>query len=468
MNKHTFFSLVIFLAIAGWAAALVVLAIRLWPPDLTVGILLLALLMLPAIAALIAMFQHSARLVRRDISTDDLMQLSDDELHRHQLEILAQNEKQLELRELRLARRMRLSSIAREKAIDLLELDPSDEDLTRLVEKDRQLLTLIEEESLLAFNRILDNRYASGSEVDTSLVVTDLVQFVEKVATLYKPETEDILLETEIELIAKSLSSASLHMLIVIDSLPLNLKSYNTAKMYKLLRRSAKYYGTYKAFRPYIDHGFNSIHIARLALGANPLAAGSLWLASKLATHGAKTVGSRLLQRTALQLLNDFIRVIAFEAAAMYGGAFQHRDANWLYGTALVNLEISRGEDRAGRDAALRHISSLMLRNEFDRVQLFSHLSRHKKFDLALFKTDIVTTTVERENIARLLDKHCRKTNVNTSATDVVKWHDTLNKQFGVGVWDVQSAAAEESIGSKPASALTSIKDRLRKFIAKF
>lgn len=36
----------------------------------------------------------------------------------------------------------------------------------------------------------------------------------------------------------------------------------------------------------------------------------------------------------------------------MYGGGFQYRDANRVFGALPANLEIARGDDRTGRDAA--------------------------------------------------------------------------------------------------------------------
>ena len=58
----------------------------------------------------------------------------------------------------------------------------------------------------------------------------------------------------------------------------------------------------------------------------------------------------------------------------VYGGDFRHRDANWVLGAELVNLEIARGADLVGRDAALKRLRSLALRHEFDRIRLISQL----------------------------------------------------------------------------------------------
>lgn len=420
------------IAILATVAALATLIVLLWPPGLWVGLTLTAIVLLPLVAILALSWARRNRGWPMSLSAAEIIEMSDEELASHRLEIAADVERRLELRELKLARRVRTSQAWDADYIDLLEAEPSDEELGALAVKDLKLVALIEEESRLAFDRILVNRYAAEEGVNSGLILADLKDFIEKVAKLYRPHSEDILLHTELELIAKSLSSVSLRMLMVVDELPLNLKSYNMARMYRLIRRSASYYGTYKAIRPYLEHGMNAFQVSRIALGTNPLAAGALWFAGKLTTHGAKTMGERLLRRTALQLVNDFIQVIGFEAALMYGGGFQHRDANWVFGAALVNLEIARGDELAGRDAALRKLCKLALRNEFDRLHLLTSLSRKKPLDIARVRPAVVMTSDERQNVATELVGHCRDTGAVLDTPALMEWRETLQKDLGV------------------------------------
>ena len=432
MQKNSALAWAAAAAIGAAIVVLIALTVSVWPPEPVVGLLLIALFVLPAAAAIAMLARQRKAAMRPGLSAKDIIEMSDDELYGDRLQALADLEQQLELRELRLARRLRTAQLASEDHLDLLETEPSDEELSALVEQDRKLLALVENESQLAFDRILTNRYAADDGVNSALILADVREFVEKVAKLYRPDADDVLLDTDIELIAKGLSSVSLHLLMVVDNLPLNLKSYNTAGMYRLIRRGASYYGAYKAFRPYLEQGLNTLQIARLAVGANPVAVGTAWLAGKLATRGAKLVGERLLQRTALQLLNDFIRVIGFEAAMMYGGGFPHRDANWVFAAELVNLEISRGTDCAGRDAALEKLCSLVLRNEFDRVHLLTQLSRHKPVDVARVRPLVVMTYEERESVASELARHCRDSGVDGSAPAIIQWHEALKQVLGL------------------------------------
>lgn len=429
--RNSVLAWITFVASTTSAIALIALTVSLWPPTLTTGLLLLGLFLLPAIALLASLSRRLRTRRTTAFTVQDIVEMSDDELRGFQLDALAELESSLELRELRLARRIRTAHMANDDYLDLLEPEPSDEELDTLLARDRKLIVLIEEESRLVFDRVLENRYAHADGVDSQLIISDIRDFVEKVAQLYRPDSQDILLETDIELMAKSLSNASLHLLLVIDGLPLNLKSYNIAKIYRLVRRGASYYGTYKVFQPYLEQGMNSLQLARLAMGINPLAVGTAWLAGKLAAHGAKLVGERLLQRTALQLLNDFIRVIGFEAAMMYGGGFQHRDANWIFGAALVNLEVSRKNDFFGRDAALKRLCSLVLRNEFDRVRLLKHLSQHTPIEIAKVRPSAVLTKSEQEKIVHELALHCRDSGVDFTDPATDRWRKSIKEQLG-------------------------------------
>lgn len=404
------------------AGMLVALLVILWPPGLVAGVLVSALLLLLCIALAVHVIERRHFRPAWRFRPEDADGLSESELAELRINALLEREQRLELREIQLARQTRALQIANEDYVDVLQADAPAEELGELVETDRQLLALIETESQRAFDRVLNNRYAAEHGVNIQLIVEDIRAFAEEVARLYRPDTEDPLLETDIESMAKSMSNAALHMLVVVDGLPINLKSYNTATMYRLIQRSASYYGTYKAFQPYLEHSMNVLQAARLAIGVNPAAVGAAWAAGKLASHGARAIGERMLQQRALQLLNDSIRVIGFEVAMMYGGDFRHRDANWVLGALLVNLEARRGKDLRGRDAALVILCNLALRHEFDRIRLIHHLAKRKTIDVARVRPGVTMTRMEREDTATVLAEHCRKTSVNLDNEKIAKW----------------------------------------------
>lgn len=438
------------------AIVLVALGFLLWPPGLAVGTLLAILAGLLTIAIVVHIAYRRRFRPEWSLNPADADGWTESELTQWRNRRLIEREQHLELRELKLARQMRVLQFVSEDYLDVLDTEPSTEELGALVETDRKLIALIDLESQRTFDRILANRYATEQGVDSSLIFADLRSFVEQVARLYRPGAADPLLDTEIELIAKSLSSTALHMLIIVDGLPINLKSYNVATMYRLIRRGVSYYGTYKTFRPYVEHGLNVLQVARLALGVNPAAVGAAWAAGKLTTYGAKVLGERLLQRQALQLLTDFIRVVGFEAAMIYGGDFRHRDANWVLGAALVNLEVSRGSDLAGRNAALVKLCNLALRHEFDRTRLFHHLAKRKSVDIEHVSPRIIMTRKECEDTAQVLATHARETGLDTNDESVRQWRDSIESTLGI-VLDLPSGPARPE-----PSRFTGLLNRLR------
>ncbi len=437
------------------ALLLAVLTVLLWPPGALVGTLLTVLFLLLFLA--LAGHIHRRRRHRPAWGYPEEVTrgMSAEERLEFRLQAVIDQERRLEIRELQLARQLR-TQLATGEALDVVQTDLSDEKLAEFAEKDRKLVALIEAESQRAFNRVLNNRYAAEEGVNSPLILADIRAFVEEVAHLYRPESKDPLLETDIELVAKSLSSMALHLLVVVDGLPINLKSYSTAKMYRLIRRGASYYGTYKSFRPYLEQGLNALQVARLALGMNPVAVSIAWAAGKLTTHGAKTLGEHLLQRRALQLLNDFIRVIGYEAAMVYGGDFRYRDANWVLGAELVNLEIARGTDLAGRDAALKRLCNLALRHEFDRIRLISQLGRHRKIDVAHMKPQVVMTVGERERVADELARHCDETAADTDAESLARWREAAQTMLGIPI---------ERRNRMPGRPETGLRKRIAAFI---
>ena len=274
------------------AATLLTLTVMLWPLGPLAGGLLIGLGVLLTVALAGHLLARRRYRPGWEYSEDDIRGLSESDRLEYRLQALIDQERRLEVRELQLARQMRVQ-LANDESIDVVRTHLSDAELAGFVEKDRRLVALIEAESQRAFNRVLNNRYAADAGVNSPLIFADIRAFVEEVARLYRPDSPDPLLETDIELVAKSLSSMALHMLVVVDGLPINLKSYSTAKMYRLIRRGASYYGTYKAFRPFLEQGLNALQVARLALGMNPVAVGLAWAAGKLTTHGAKAIGER-------------------------------------------------------------------------------------------------------------------------------------------------------------------------------
>jgi hypothetical protein len=160
--------------------------------------------------------------------------------------------------------------------------------------------------------------------------------------------------------------------------------------------------------------------------------------------------------------MNDFIRVIGFEAAMIYGGDLRHRDANWVLGAELVNLEISRGSDLGGRDAALVTLCNLALRHEFDRIRLLNHLGKHREIDVARVMPQIIMTEREREDVAAVLADHCDKSGADLEDSSVAEWRASAEAALGVPL-DLPAGAEPEDRPQGLKKRVTAITRRLRR-----
>ncbi len=421
--------------------------LALWPPTPLTAALLAGIGLL-ALAATTLQLLRLRAVRRREASPQFMRELADLRAASAQVQAREQAVRrradQLELREQRIGRRLRALHLAElGQAVDVADSEHSEEALLRLVRSDRALIALIEAESQRAFDNILANRYAAGdgNRVHLGLVMQDLGEFVESVARLYRSEGEAPLLDTEIERVVLAASSTALHVLVVVDALPINVKSWNVQKLYRQMRRAVSYYGTYKAAQPYLDLGMGLLQFARFAFGANPLTAGATWVTGKLAARGVARVTEKVLHQQALQLLHDLIRIIGFEVAMLYGGGFRHRDANWVLAAELVNLEVARGGDLRGRDEAIRLLSAIALRHEFDRLLLFRALGNGKVVDVTAARPQTALTDQEREGIAAQLEAHIRATAVVVDGADVSRWRYGVEQRLGVRLGETAAAA---------------------------
>ncbi|MCP5145462.1 MAG: hypothetical protein H6978_11685 [Gammaproteobacteria bacterium] len=350
---------------------------------------------------------------------------------------LAYIERELLVREEMFARRwIRMeTALDTPMSIDLLDSHLDDEALARLSERDREVLALIENEAKRAFDGVLANRYAAGDGVNVPLIMDDLHDFITRVARVYQPDATEPVLETNIELLAKAVSRACLHLLVSIERLPMDLQRYNLAKAYRQLRRAAHYYGKYRNIEPYLTHGMNLAHISRVALGASPIAVGVGWVAGKLARYGASTLAERLVNKQLVVLMHDFVKAIGFEVAIVYGGHFRYRDANFVFGVELVELESIR-DDQAGTAAAMRTLAALSLRNEYDRIYLFRLLARRASATPARFRGAVTLTDVERQRIYGQLLKHAQDSGLDMSRPRVLRWQRDISRRLNVEVAD--------------------------------
>jgi hypothetical protein len=287
---------------------------------------------------------------------------------------------------------------------------------------DRRLFELLERQTQQFFERIQQNYYVREGRFQPWLLRDDAMRLVHEVALLYRPNAEQPLLETSLEQILRAASRICLQLLIVMERLPLRVKEFNLNSMYFYVRHAVKAYGMYKATEPYWPYFNTAYYLGRFAMGANPVTLGAWWFLGQHGTKLAQEWTSRLVERQILTLLRDVVRVIGFEAAAMYGGDFRHRDANWIYGVELVELMRRAPLAPKSFTCALQEIGALELRNEYDRVFLYRSLAAGQTADPGRYCATEALTQAQRQSIAHRLETFVSTFRLRGSDSSLAEW----------------------------------------------
>jgi hypothetical protein len=321
--------------------------------------------------------------------------------------------------------------------------------ISELVRKDRQLTELLKQETQTLYDNILSNKYLIDGQFSPLLARDDAYNLVLKVARLYRPDAEQPLLEVSLDQILRAASRGALNILIVLDDLPLQVKSYNLSALHQYVRRAVEAYRLYRKSEPYWPYVNTAYYLSRFAMGANPLALGAWWFISSLGRQGATAFAQQVVNRQALALLSTVVRVIGCEVAAIYGGDFRHRDANWIYGAELTELVSAFPLSREGLSAALKEIGALQFRSEYDRVFLYRCLAAHKSAQPERYHAMDCLLSDERHAIATRLEKFLDRYLHGRSAERVATWKQGVEERLQVKL----------SVGIKPA--LISVRDQV-------
>ena len=350
--------------------------------------------------------------------------------------------------------------------IELSEETPPDADLAELARKDRQMLELLQAETKILYDNILQNKYATGNQVLLPVIRDDMVTLITRVAQIYQPgiDRKNVLLNASLARIFRAASRASLQMLVILDELPLNVKDASLNTLYGYVRNAVNAWRTYKSTEPYWPYLNAAYYVSRIALGANPITLGTWWFISTLGTRGAQAVAQHVINRQALAVLSNVVRVIGYEVAGIYGGDFRHRDANWIYAAELSELISQFPLSRDSLAHALREIGTLQLRSEYDRTFLYRCVASRKSAEPGQYHAAAVLTMDERRAVATRLERFLETFIHGKSADRISRWKAGAEGRLGVKIsvaLTISTAAVREQIidGVRSlASFLVSIK----------
>lgn len=303
------------------------------------------------------------------------------------------------------------------------------EESDRLTQQDREVLEMLQKEAEVTYEKIRSDGYKTDGEVDVELIRDDVVQLVRRVARVYAPDSENPLLETSFEQVARAAGRVCLHALVLVEQLPLDVKQYSFNSLYAYVQRAVVAYGRYQKSAPWISYLSRSVYAGRFLAGTNPLTLGAWVVATEMGKRAGQRAVENFVDRQAVELLHDLIRVIGFEVANVYGGDFRHRDPNWIYGTELTELMRRFPLSRENLREGLQQVSSLPLRNEYDRIYLYRCIADHRSAGLALSDPALLTRG-EREQIAQQLEKFFADFVHGATARDIQNWQESFEERF--------------------------------------
>lgn len=334
--------------------------------------------------------------------------------------------------------------------------EQKDQELAELSKKDRQVLELLDREAKRIYENIRNNKYSPTGEFEPQLLRGEAIEIVNAVARIYRPTSEQPLMETSMDQLLRAAGRTSLHLLVVLDRLPLGVKEYNFHSLYKYIRHATKAYGAYKSAAPYMPYVNGAYYLSRFAMGASPWTLAAWRVVSELSTRGAKKVAAHWFNRHAASLVYDVVRVLGFEVAGIYGGDFRHRDASWIYGAELTELISRFPLSRDALSHGLREVGSLQFRNEYDRLFLYQCLAAHASAQPARFRAAAYLSAGERRTVANRLERFFHAFIHGKTDDRVASWRAEVEQRLVVKL-DLETRAAPSSIEGQRRDAIRSL-----------
>lgn len=324
--------------------------------------------------------------------------------------------------------------------------EPLANDCVGLAENDRQVNAILEAEAARIYEAIRTDHYRSEGRIDFTLIRADVYQLMQQVARVYSPDSQNPLLETSFEQLARAASRICLQTLVLLEQLPIDVKTYNIQQMHSYLRKAIQGYGAYQSAAPWIKNLSRAAYAGRMAAGTNPVTLGAWWLATEVARRGANHVVEKVVDKQAVAVLHDVIAVVGVEVASIYGPGFRHRDPAWVLGTELAELVASFPLSHDSLQAALREITFLPLRSEYDRVYLYRCVADQKSAT-GLISDSAMLSRPQREQIAQKLEDFRRNYLADLNATECQSWVSGVEGRLDLKLMQQQTppAATEEA-----------------------
>ena len=300
-----------------------------------------------------------------------------------------------------------------------------------LVEQDQRVIEILDDEAKLVYSRLKDGYYNPEGTLNPDLVRDQVFDLITRVAKVYRPDAENPLMETSVDQMLRAGSRVCLHLLIVLDRLPLNLHEETLSTLHSYIRNAIKAWETYSAAEPYLNHLGKAWYAGRYLAGASPLTMGITWALTEIGKRGAKAIGQKVVDQQAVALIGDVVRIVGFEVASVFSGDFRHRSPDWVYGSELSNLMSRYPVSRENLNHALREVGGLSLRNEYDRMFLYRCLSAHRSAAPLVNARDILPAE-HRQDISARLEKFYQDFIHGRTKKRLESWQEGVEERLGI------------------------------------
>ena len=301
--------------------------------------------------------------------------------------------------------------------------------LQKLSQQDRSVRQLLETEAERVYEKIRRNGYSVNGKVDLNTIRNEALQMIQQVAKVYNPDSRNPLLETSLDQLARAASRICLHVLVLLERLPVSVQHYNANSLYSYIQKAIASYGVYQKASPWLTYATRGMYAGRMLSATNPVTLGAWWLATELGKRGAQKVIENVIDRQAVATLHDLVTVIGVEVAGIYGTGFRQRDAGWILGAELVELIHCFPMSGESLRNGLRQITAIPLRSEYDRVYLYRCLADHRSVGLQLADPAMLTRE-EREAIAKNLEMFFTSHIHGANESNLKKWRDGFEQRF--------------------------------------
>ena len=352
-----------------------------------------------------------------------------------------------------------------EYPVDDLHESQSTAELHQLSDNDRKVRKLLETEAERVYEKIRRNGYTVNGKVDVFAIRDEAHLLFKQVAQIYKPGSENPLLETSFEQLARAASRVCLHVLVLLEQLPVNVQHYNISTLYGYFQKAVTGYGVYQKATPWLSYLSRGLYAGRIAAATNPATIGAWWLATEVGKIGASKLIENVVDRQAVAVLHQVIAVVGVEAASIYGAGFRHRDPAWILGTELVELIHSFPPSGESLRNGMKLITGLPLRNEYDRIYLYRCLANHRSAGLRVTDSAMLTRE-EREKIAKQLEQFFADHIHGASDSTTQKWRESAEQRLDLR-FNVQhtSNRPKASVRHCADSAVASLSAFLKSFV---